>query len=94
MYNYGYVMLDLGGANLTTATQTIPGLFKAIQQAYMTHKPVIVHNYTLAGAESPASYTPIPVSVSMSGASYRVIALHYQSIVTSTDVVATTDLNA
>lgn len=93
--NGGYVMVDATGLDVSTESfsETLPGMYKNIEKAYVSGKPVMLYNVTAIvdpDSGDPLVTGPIMVSIAknddgkfLCSASVRAIAI----AVTSDDAV-------
>lgn len=82
----GYVMVDCGGLNIQTASQTIAGLYNRLVNAINTGKEIVMVN-CLNGAGVKAS--PIPAMANISDTNIILTSFGKQFSVATTDVVTT-----
>lgn len=80
----GYVMVDCGGLNIQTTTQTIAGLYNRLVKAFNTGKEIILVN-CLNGTGVKA--TPMPVMANVSDTNIILTGFGKQFSVATTDVV-------
>ena len=82
----GYVMVDCGGLNIQTTSQTIAGLYNRLVNAINTGKEIVMVN-CLNGTGVKAS--PIPAMANVSDTNIILTSFGKQFSVATTDVVTT-----
>lgn len=88
----GYIMIDCRGLNLLAeSSQTIPGLYSAVQMAMSTGKPIYAYNVKWG----MLNITPIHVfSIQLTETTVTCTASTLQVVVTSADAVTVNNLVA
>lgn len=96
MYNYGYVMLDFKGAEISPDGDgaTLPGLHAEFARAYATHKPVVAYNYSFMYDRNPSHYSPVPITISKDRDYYQFAMSFYFGTVSAADVLGVFDPHA
>lgn len=88
--NGGYALIDLSGTDLTAGSKvTITGMYKSLERAKKSLKPVIACN-VVNGSNNPV--TPTPVSISMNSTDIEAIMGVNKITVDSDDGVTVSSL--